>query len=47
MLAMAAALAMILSYLESLIPAFVAIPGIKMGLANSAVVFVLYRAGWK
>ena len=42
---MAAALAMILSYLESMIPAFVAIPGIKIGLANIAVVFVLYRFG--
>ena len=46
-MAMAAALAMILSYLESMIPAFVAIPGIKMGLANIAVVFVLYKLGWK
>ena len=46
-LAMAAALAMILSYLESMIPAFVAIPGIKIGLANIAVVFVLYKLGWK
>ena len=46
-IAMAAALAMILSYLESMIPAFVAIPGIKMGLANIAVVFVLYKLGWK
>ncbi|MBR5095014.1 MAG: Gx transporter family protein [Oscillospiraceae bacterium] len=47
LLSMAAALAMILSYLESMIPAFVAIPGIKMGLANIAVVFVLYELGWK
>jgi heptaprenyl diphosphate synthase len=44
---MAAALAMVLSYLESMIPAFVAIPGIKMGLANIAVIFVLYKLGWK
>ena len=47
LLAMAAALAMVLSYLESMIPAFVAIPGIKIGLANIAVVFVLYKLGWK
>ena len=46
-LAMAAAVAMILSYLESMIPAFVAIPGIKIGLANIAVVFALYKLGWK
>lgn len=41
------ALAMILSYIESRIPAFVAIPGIKMGLANIVVVFALYRLGAK
>lgn len=41
------ALALILSYIESRIPAFVAIPGIKMGLANIVVVFALYRLGWK
>ena len=46
-LAMTAAVAMILSYLESMIPAFVAIPGIKIGLANIAVVFALYKLGWK
>lgn len=41
------ALAMILSYVESRIPAFVAIPGIKMGLANIVIVFALYRLGFK
>lgn len=44
---MLAAIAMVLSYLESMIPAFTAIPGIKMGLANIAVVFALYKLGWK
>ena len=44
---LAVALAMILSFVESQIPAFVAIPGIKMGLANIAVVFVLYKLGWR
>lgn len=39
------ALAMILSYVESLIPAFVAVPGVKMGLANIVVVFALYTLG--
>ena len=38
---------MILSFVESQIPAFVAIPGVKIGLANIAVVFVLYKLGWK
>ena len=46
-LALAIALAMILSFVESQIPAFVAIPGVKVGLANIAVVFVLYKLGWK
>ena len=46
-LALDIALAMILSFVESQIPAFVAIPGVKIGLANIAVVFVLYKLGWK
>ena len=40
------AVAMILSYIESLIPAFVAVPGVKMGLSNIATVFTLYALGW-
>lgn len=38
---------MVLSFVESQIPAFVAIPGVKIGLANIAVVFALYKLGWK
>ncbi len=38
---------MVLSYIESRIPAFVAIPGIKVGLANVAVIFTLYKLGVK
>jgi heptaprenyl diphosphate synthase len=38
--------AMILSYVESLIPAFVSIPGVKIGLSNIATVFALYALGW-
>ncbi len=34
--------AMILSYVESMIPAFVAVPGVKVGLANIATLFALY-----
>jgi len=45
--ALLAALAMILSFIESRIPAFVAIPGVKVGLANIAVMFALYRLGIK
>lgn len=40
------ALALVLSYLESLIPPLW-VPGVKLGLPNLAVVFVLYRLGWK
>ena len=39
--------AMIFSYIEHQIPAFVAFPGIKLGLPNIAIIVVLYRIGWK
>ena len=39
------ALSMILSYVETLIPAFVAVPGVKIGLANIVIVFALYTLG--
>lgn len=39
------AVAMILSYIESLIPTFVAVPGVKVGLSNIATVFALYTLG--
>lgn len=46
LLAILASGAMVLSYLEMLLPPLVAgVPGIKMGLANLIVVFVLYRMG--
>lgn len=41
------ALALILSYVESLIPAFVAVPGVKIGLANIVVVFALYKINFR
>ncbi|MCR5664702.1 MAG: Gx transporter family protein [Oscillospiraceae bacterium] len=43
---MCVALAMILSYVESLIPS-PGVPGVKLGLANLAVVFALYKFGWR
>jgi len=46
-LGLAIALAMVLSFVESQIPALVAIPGIKVGLPNLVMVFLLYRVGWK
>ena len=46
-LALTVSFALILSFIESRIPAFVAIPGVKMGLANIAVIFTLYKFGIK
>ena len=46
-LGLSIALAMILSFVESQIPALVAIPGIKVGLPNIVMVFLLYRVGAK
>lgn len=46
-MALLISLAMVLSYLESQIPSFVAIPGVKVGLANIVVVFALYKLGVK
>ena len=37
------ALALILSYLESLVPLSFGVPGIKLGLPNLVVIFALYR----
>ncbi len=39
--------ALLLSYIESLFPFFFGIPGMKLGLANLAVVIALYYYGWK
>lgn len=39
--------ALILSYVETLIPLQTGIPGIKLGLANLAVLLCLYLFGWK
>lgn len=41
------ALALVLSYIESLIPPLVAVPGIKVGLPNVIIVFALYKLGAK
>ena len=38
-----AALAIILGYVEMLLPVFFVVPGMKLGLANLVTVFVLYR----
>ena len=43
--ALLTALALALSWLESLVPLPLAVPGIKLGLPNLVVVFALYRLG--
>lgn len=39
--------AFMLSYIESLFPFFFGVPGMKLGLANLAVVCALYLYGWR
>ena len=46
-LGMCIALSMVLSYFESLIPPLMAVPGVKMGLPNIVMVFMLYKIGAK
>ena len=47
-LGLCTALALVLAYVESLIPPIItAIPGIKMGLPNIVIIFMLYRLGAK
>lgn len=41
------ALALIFSYVETLIPIHFGIPGAKLGLANLVTVLILYRFSWK
>ena len=45
--AMFLALALILSYVESLIPFFFGVPGMKLGLPNLVIVMILYCMGTK
>lgn len=41
------AAAMVLSYVETLIPTPFAVPGIKLGLANTVALFLLFKLDWK
>ena len=45
--AMFAALALIFSYVEVLVPIPVPIPGVKLGLANLVILIALYRLGFR
>ena len=47
MLGILTALALILSYIESMIPFFPGIPGIKLGFANLVMVLLLYHMSFK
>lgn len=38
-------LSLIISYIESQIPVFVSVPGVKLGIANTVTVIVLYMFG--
>lgn len=47
-LALFASLALLLSYVEMLLPPiFTAVPGVKMGLPNIVIILILYRFGIK
>lgn len=46
-IALFATTALMLSYIESLFPFFFGVPGMKLGLANLAVVAALYYYGWR
>ena len=41
------AVAIILGYVESLVPVFAGIPGIKLGLANLGVLFILKKYSFR
>ena len=46
-LSMILCVSLILSYIDSLIPYNFVIPGIKLGLCNIAIIFALYKFGYK
>ena len=45
--AMFAALALIFSYVEALIPIPIPVPGVKLGVANLVIIIALYRMGFR
>ena len=48
LLGLCTAIAMVLAWVEiQLPPLTTAVPGIKLGLPNIAIIFILYRFGWK
>ena len=47
LLGVCTAAAMVLSYVETLIPVPFAVPGVKLGLANLVAVFLLMKLDWR
>ena len=45
--ALLTAAAMIFSYIEAIVPLPLGVPGIKLGLANTVIVYALYKLGAK
>ena len=45
--AMLAALALIFSYVEAILPLSVGIPGVKLGIANLVIIIALYTLGFR
>lgn len=47
-LGLAGAVALLLSYIEAMLPPiYAAVPGVKVGLPNTVILFLLYRYGWR
>lgn len=47
MLGMLISLALLMSYIENILPVSIGIPGAKLGLANIVIIIALYKAGAK
>ena len=41
------AVSLVLAYFESLLPVMIAVPGVKLGIANIVTMLILYRWGGK
>ena len=41
------AVSLVLAYFENLLPVMIAVPGVKLGLANIVTMLILYRSGLK
>ena len=47
LLGVCTAAAMVLSYVETLIPVPFAVPGVKLGLANLVAIYLLMKLDWR